>query len=168
MNRFLPPTSALVRHYEEGFWLIVLFVLNSIPGFNKLAQQLGIVRFAESRAASNSMCGNFRAHDVALSLLRMVSNNIGQIGCMCAQQHRMSHIVFGGSFIRDHPYTIATISSGVRFYSRGAVQALFMRHDGFVGGLGAHVAQLPTSPQPVRMPDFGPAMPDSSPAAVSV
>ena len=35
----------------------------------------------------------------------------------------MRHIVFGGSFIRDHPYTIATISSGVRFYSRGAVQA---------------------------------------------
>ena len=62
---------------------------------------------------------------------------------MCAQQHCLPHIIFGGSFIRDHPYTIATISSGVRFYSRGAVQALFLEHDGFVGALGAHVAGLP-------------------------
>ena len=85
---------------------------------------LGLARFAEKRAASVAMCGHFRAHDVALSLLRMVSNNIGHISSMSAQQHGMRHIVFGGSFIRDHPYTIATISSGVRFYSQGQVRAL--------------------------------------------
>ena len=134
--------GALLRHYEEGFWLILLVVLNSIPGIKHLATISGIVRWAEQRAASVAMCGNYRAHDVALSLLRMVSNNIGHIACMCAQQHKLPHIVFGGSFIRDHPYTIATISSGVRFYSRGAVQALYLRHDGFVGAVGAHVAGL--------------------------
>ena len=63
----------------------------------------GLARFAENRAASVAMCGHFRAHDVALSLLRMVSNNIGHISTMSAQQHGMKHIVFGGSFIRDHP-----------------------------------------------------------------
>ena len=47
------------------------------------------MRFAETRAASVAMCGNYRAHDVALSLLRMVSNNIGHIGCMSAQQYVM-------------------------------------------------------------------------------
>jgi len=147
---------ALVRHYEEGFWLIILFILRSLPGVTTVAERFGIIRFAEARAASVAMCGNFRAHDVALSLLRMVSNNIGHIGCMCAQQHRMKHIVFGGSFIRDHPYTIATISSGVRFYSRGAVQALFLRHDGFVGAMGAHVSGMPGAAPVVRTPDSDP------------
>ena len=71
---------AIARHYEEGFWLIVLALLNLIPGGKQLAAWVGVLRFAETRAASVAMCGNFRAHDVALSLLRMISNNIGQIG----------------------------------------------------------------------------------------
>ena len=83
---FLRYIGALLRHYEEGFWLIVLAVLNSIPGLRQFASILGILRWAESRAASVAMCGNFRAHDVALSLLRMVSNNIGHIATMCAKQ----------------------------------------------------------------------------------
>ena len=146
--------AALIRHYEEGFWLIVLTILNSIPGIKHVMSIMGIIRWAEARAASVAMCGRFRAHDVALSLLRMVSNNIGHIACMCAQQYKLPHIVFGGSFIRDHPYTIATISSGVRYYSRGAVQALFLKHDGFVGAVGAHVARQPGTGRTVhRMPD---------------
>ena len=69
-----------MRHYEEGFWLLVLAMLNILPGGKQLAAWAGLLRFAEMRAASVAMCGNFRAHDVALSLLRMISNNIGQIG----------------------------------------------------------------------------------------
>ena len=54
-------------------------------------------------------------------------------------------------------YTIATISSGVRFYSRGAVQALFLKHDGFVGVMGAHVTgHLGRQGKVVRMPDSDP------------
>ena len=134
--------TALLRHYEEGFWLVVLSIL-SLPGVNQVCEALGIMRFAEARAASTSMCGPYHAHDVALSLLRMVSNNIGQIACLSAQQSQMRHIVFGGSFIRDHPYTISTISSAVRFFSRGSVQPLFLRHDGFVGAIGAHLSGNP-------------------------
>lgn len=114
--------SALLRHYEEGFWLVVLAVV-SLPCFQFAFDRLGVVSFAEARAASTAMCGSYRAHDVALSLLRMVSNNIGHIATLSAQQCGLRHIVFGGSFIRDHPYTISTISSAVRFFSRGIVQA---------------------------------------------
>lgn len=81
---------ALLRHYEEGFWLVVLVVLTSIPGLKQLAKLLGVVSFAERRAASVAMCGNYRAHDVALSLLRMVSNNIGQVATLYAQQVRLT------------------------------------------------------------------------------
>mmetsp|Transcript_7562 Transcript_7562/g.25093 ORF Transcript_7562/g.25093 Transcript_7562/m.25093 type:complete len:102 (+) Transcript_7562:2-307(+) len=69
----------------------------------------------------------------------MVSNNIGHVSTLSAQQAGLRHIVFGGSFIRDHPFTIATISSAVRFYSGGRVQPLFLKHDCFVGAIGAHL-----------------------------
>ena len=134
--------QSIIRHYEEGFWLLALAVINLAPGIRQLFSMLRITNFAENRAASVAMCGPFRAHDVALSLLRMVSNNIGHIATMCAQQAGLRHIVFGGSFIRDHPYTIATISSGVRFFSQGRVQPLFIQHDGFVGAIGARAVRL--------------------------
>jgi len=136
---FLRYLRALLRHYEEGFWLVVLFVLTSLPGLREVSRILGVVRFAERRAASVSMCGNYAAHDVALSLLRMVSNNIGQIATLYAQQSGLRHIVFGGSFIREHPYTVATISAAVHYFSRGEVQPLFLKHDCFVGAIGAHL-----------------------------
>jgi len=157
--------GALLRHYEEGFWLVVLGIVNLIPGIKQLATMLGLVRFGEARAASVAMCGRYRAHDVALSLLRMVSNNIGQIAYMCAKQCGMRDIIFGGSFIRDHPYTIATISSGVHFFSQGSMQALFLRHDGFVGAIGAYVAGKPIAGTVERMAPLDPHL--SPHAAVS-
>ena len=60
----------------------------------------------------------------------------------------MQHIIFGGSFIREHPYTIATISAAVRFFGRGAIQPLFLKHDCFVGAIGAHLAGRPGAPKP--------------------
>ena len=49
------------------------------------------------------MCGNYAAHDVALSLLRMVSNNIGHVSTLSAQQAGLRHIVFGGALGPRHP-----------------------------------------------------------------
>jgi len=133
----------LLRHYEEGFWLVLLAVVNLVPGARPLACFLGITTFAESRAASLAMCGGHHAHDVALSLLRMVSNNIGHLSCLYADQASMRRIVFGGSFIRDHPFTIAIIASAVHFFSRGQIEPLFLKHDGFVGAIGAHLERRP-------------------------
>jgi type II pantothenate kinase len=43
---------------------------------------------------------NFASGDIAKSLLYMVSNNIGQIAYLNAQQHGIKRIYFGGCFIR--------------------------------------------------------------------
>lgn len=43
---------------------------------------------------------NFASGDIAKSLLFMVSNNIGQIAYLNAQQHGIKRIYFGGCFIR--------------------------------------------------------------------
>jgi hypothetical protein len=44
-----------------------------------------------------------------------------------------------GNFIRDNPYTMATLSAAVRFWSQGEMEALFLTHEGFAGCLGAYL-----------------------------
>lgn len=83
--------------------------------------------------------------DVALSLLRMISYNIGHLGVMNALQHDVRHIFFGGYFIRNHPFTMETISIAVAFWSNSRLSAKFMRHEGFLGALGAFLACEDTS-----------------------
>lgn len=88
----------------------------------------------------------FKPEDVALSLLRMVSYNIGQIAYLNARVHGLDTIYFGGNFIRNHPYTIADISFAVDFWSAGSMKALFLRHDGYLGAIGAFIGASSAAP----------------------
>ncbi|KAJ2719670.1 hypothetical protein GGI07_005077 [Coemansia sp. Benny D115] len=96
--------------------------------------------------------------DIARSLLYMVSNNIGQIAYLNAQLHGITRIYFGGYFIRGHPPTMHTLSYAIDFWSKGAMRALFLRHEGFLGATGAFFmdeavtedTQEPLRQRPVR------------------
>ncbi len=78
--------------------------------------------------------------DISLSLLYMISNNIGQIAYLHAKLHNIEHIYFGGFFIRGHLITMATLSYAVNFWSKGEMTPLFSRHEGFLGALGAFLS----------------------------
>lgn len=91
----------------------------------------------------------FRPQDVALSLLRMVSYNIAQIAHLNARVHGLNRIYFGGNFIRDHPYTIADISFAVDFWSGGQMKAMFLRHDGYLGAIGAFIGASSATPSKI-------------------
>ncbi|XP_057251367.1 pantothenate kinase 1 isoform X2 [Beta vulgaris subsp. vulgaris] len=58
---------------------------------------------------------DYKPEDVARSLLRLISNNIGQIAYLNALRYGLKRIIFGGFFIRSHEYTMDTISVGVQF-----------------------------------------------------
>jgi pantothenate kinase len=79
----------------------------------------------------------FKQEDMAKSLLYMVSDNIGQIAYLNALQHGLKHIYFGGYFIRSHHDTMRTISFAINFWSNGQMKACFLRHEGYLGALGA-------------------------------
>ncbi|KAL2158409.1 hypothetical protein VTH06DRAFT_4457 [Thermothelomyces fergusii] len=85
----------------------------------------------------------FSAADISVSLLYAISNNIGQIAFLQSQIHGLSHIYFGGSFIRGHPQTMNTLSYAIKFWSRGAKQAYFLRHEGYLGAVGAFLKRQP-------------------------
>ncbi|XP_058766356.1 pantothenate kinase 2-like [Vicia villosa] len=83
---------------------------------------------------------NYRPEDISLSLLRMISYNIGQIAYLNALRFRLKRIFFGGFFIRGHAYTMDTLSFAVQYWSNGEAQAMFLRHEGFLGALGAFMS----------------------------
>ena len=80
--------------------------------------------------------------DITLSLLRMISYNIAHIATMNAVKYGLKRIFFGGYFIRNHAYTMNTISFAVDFWSKGALKAMFLRHEGFLGALGAFLQDV--------------------------
>ncbi|XP_050206824.1 pantothenate kinase 1 isoform X2 [Mercurialis annua] len=87
--------------------------------------------------SGNKELEDYKPEDVARSLLRMISNNIGQISYLNALRFGLKRIFFGGFFIRGHSYTMDTISVAVHFWSKGEAKAMFLRHEGFLGALGA-------------------------------
>ncbi|KAI0783407.1 fumble [Abortiporus biennis] len=84
----------------------------------------------------------FSAEDISKSLLYAVSNNIGQIAYMNAEKYNLERIYFGGCFIRGHAATISTLSYAIRFWSKGTKRALFLRHEGFLGAIGAWIKNI--------------------------
>ncbi|PWZ14619.1 Pantothenate kinase 2 [Zea mays] len=90
--------------------------------------------------SENKELSDYRPEDISLSLLRMISYNIGQISYLNALRYGLKRIFFGGFFIRGHAYTMDTISFAVHFWSKGEAQAMFLRHEGFLGALGAFMS----------------------------
>ncbi|KAH7511061.1 hypothetical protein FEM48_ZijujUnG0051400 [Ziziphus jujuba var. spinosa] len=90
--------------------------------------------------SDNKELEDYKPEDISRSLLRMISNNIGQISYLNALRFGLKRIFFGGFFIRGHAYTMDTISVAVNFWSKGEAKALFLRHEGFLGALGAFVS----------------------------
>ncbi|KYK59766.1 putative pantothenate kinase [Drechmeria coniospora] len=85
----------------------------------------------------------FTDGDISRSLLYAVSNNIGQIAYLQSQIHNLSDIYFGGTFIRGHRQTMNTLSYAIKFWSKGEKQAYFLRHEGYLGAVGAFLKRQP-------------------------
>lgn len=79
----------------------------------------------------------FQPEDIARSLLYLISNNIGQIAYLQAVRFNLKRIYFGGSYISGHKQTIHTLSFAVNFWSNGEMQSYFLRHEGYLGSVGA-------------------------------
>lgn len=87
--------------------------------------------------------GRFKIEDMSRSLLYAISNNIGQIAYLQSEKHGLEHIYFGGSFIRGHTQTMNTLSYAIKFWSKGLKQAYFLRHEGYLGSVGAFLKRQP-------------------------
>ena len=92
---------------------------------------------------SESSSAPFSSADISRSLLYAISNNIGQIAYLQSEKHSLSTIYFGGSFIRGHRQTMNTLSYAIKFWSNGEKKAYFLRHEGYLGAVGAFLKRQP-------------------------
>eukprot|EP00968_Pinguiococcus_pyrenoidosus_P019002 scaffold1981_cov345-Pinguiococcus_pyrenoidosus.AAC.1 len=105
--------------------------------------------------------GNVRDCDFARSLLLMITNNIGQVAYLNAIQHDVRNIFFIGSFMRHNSISATRLAYAIDFWSKGTMEALFLKHEGFFGALGAFLTSSyrtgkerparPSSPAPPRV-----------------
>ncbi|KAF2863798.1 fumble-domain-containing protein [Piedraia hortae CBS 480.64] len=105
----------------------------------------GLENGSEERAsaAPGSDGRMFPPEDLSRSLLYAISNNIGQVAYLQSEKHDLARIYFGGSFIRGHRQTIHTLSFAIKFWSKGSKQAYFLRHEGYLGAVGAFLKRRP-------------------------
>ena len=96
-----------------------------------------------STSESSTAAPPFTSADVSRSLLYAISNNIGQIAYLQSEKHQLSTIYFGGSFIRGHRQTMNTLSYAIKFWSNGEKKACFLRHEGYLGAVGAFLKRQP-------------------------
>ena len=81
-----------------------------------------------------------REEDLALALLMMITNNIGQVAYLNAQLHSCSKIYFVGSFLRHNPISCRRLAFAIDFWSGGNTEALFLVHEGYFGALGTFLS----------------------------
>ncbi|XP_058160592.1 4'-phosphopantetheine phosphatase [Dasypus novemcinctus] len=127
----------LLQLASRGQHANVDMLVQDIYGGAHCTLGLGGNLIASSFGKSATADKEFSREDVAKSLLHMISNDVGQLACLHARLHRLDRVYFGGFFIRGHPATMRTITYSINFFSKGEVQALFLRHEGYLGAIGA-------------------------------
>ncbi|KAG7666067.1 uncharacterized protein J8A68_000323 [[Candida] subhashii] len=122
--------------YGTNYNKIGLKAHNIASSFAKVFKTL---RFNNKPMTPAEKLAQFRPEDIARSLLFSISNNIGQIAYLQALRFGLKRVYFGGSYISGHMQTIHTLSYAVNFWSKGDMQSYFLRHEGYLGSVGAFV-----------------------------
>ncbi|XP_045505703.1 pantothenate kinase 3 isoform X1 [Colias croceus] len=74
--------------------------------------------------------------DLARATLVTITNNIGSIARLCASNQRIERVVFCGNFLRVNPLSMKLLSYAMSYWSKGALKALFLEHEGYFGAVG--------------------------------
>ncbi|CAI7841101.1 unnamed protein product [Closterium sp. NIES-53] len=100
-----------------------------------VASSLGkLVRPADKASPSR------RPENLAKAVLLMVTNNIGSIAMLHARPAGVRHVLFTGSFMHNNKLAMRSLAVAMQFWSNGAMKAMFLRHNGHAGALGALLA----------------------------
>ncbi|KAI8426904.1 hypothetical protein MSG28_014574 [Choristoneura fumiferana] len=92
-------------------------------------------------STSDTMCTADRRakvsrEDLARATLVTITNNIGSIARLCASNQKIERVVFCGNFLRVNPLSMKLLSYAMSYWSRGALKALFLEHEGYFGAVG--------------------------------
>lgn len=132
--------------YGNSYNKIGLKSSHIASSFAKVFKKLRFNKNFDNKTPAEKL-SQFKGEDIARSLLYLISNNIGQISYLQAVRFNLKRIYFGGSYISGHKQTIHTLSYAVNFWSNGDMNSYFLRHEGYLGSVGAFMMG-PSSPSP--------------------
>jgi len=72
----------------------------------------------------------------------MVCSNLAQLAYLNAMQYKVTRVFFTGGFIRDNPLVWNKLSESINYWSKGAMEAHFLLHDGYLGALGSLIYDM--------------------------
>ena len=79
----------------------------------------------------------FKQEDLVKSILLMICYDVTQIASLHARLHGIKRVYFGGYFIRNCRLTMKFLKYGIEFWSQKQLECLFLRHEGYLGAIGA-------------------------------
>ncbi|XP_043998850.1 pantothenate kinase 2, mitochondrial isoform X1 [Gambusia affinis] len=105
-----------------------------LPGWT-VASSFGSMMFKEKRESVSK-------EDLARATLVTITNNIGSITRMCALNENIEKVVFVGNFLRVNILSMKLLAYAMDYWSDGQLKALFLRHEGYFGAVGALLGLL--------------------------
>ena len=107
-----------------------------------------------------------REEDLAIALLMMITNNIGQVAYLNAKLHSCSKIFFVGNFLRHNQVSCRRLAFAIDFWSKGTQEALFLHHEGYFGALGTFLQSAFGEDVDTALNTFGEDVPDARDAFI--
>ncbi|KAK6178064.1 hypothetical protein SNE40_012900 [Patella caerulea] len=87
-------------------------------------------------------CQTASRADLAKATLVTITNNIGSIARMCAVTEKIERVVFVGNFLRVNTISMKLLAYAMEYWSKGALKALFLEHEGYFGATGCLMEYL--------------------------
>ncbi|XP_061891008.1 pantothenate kinase 3-like [Entelurus aequoreus] len=104
-------------------------------------ERFGLPGWAVASSFGNMMSKDKREsvskEDLARATLVTITNNIGSITRMCALNENIERVVFVGNFLRVNTLSMKLLAYAMDYWSKGQLKALFLRHEGYFGAVGA-------------------------------
>lgn len=104
-------------------------------------ERFGLPGWAVASSFGSMMCKEKRdsvsKEDLARTTLVTITNNIGSIARLCAQNEGIDKVVFVGNFLRVNILSMKLLAYAMNYWSKGQLKALFLRHEGYFGAVGA-------------------------------
>lgn len=104
-------------------------------------ERFGLPGWAVASSFGNMMSKDKRdsvsKEDLARATLVTITNNIGSITRMCALNENIERVVFVGNFLRVNTLSMKLLAYAMDYWSKGQLKALFLRHEGYFGAVGA-------------------------------
>ncbi|KAK3128654.1 hypothetical protein QOZ80_6BG0464800 [Eleusine coracana subsp. coracana] len=89
---------------------------------------------------SEKKLADYKSEDLASALLCAFTYNVAQIAFLVATLLGLRRVVFAGSFICEHKSTMENISYSIDAWSHTQMKAIFLRHEGHLGVIGALIS----------------------------